>query len=440
MVKKLKLLAGMFLIIGIFVLITTKWAIAATGDATAEINITVTQNDKASTAVVGLTTKIFDSGNNDITTACTITVARGTIKILSNFKKEDYYIDLTKNNDSVKIKATVSRPNTTRTQNLKVQVKWDDATSIATVDSKGKLLSKSGILGGTALSTTGAAVAIGTTISAYNKKGTVWSTKTDDKGAYKLYLVPGVYTLVVTGEGDLGKNISTNVKVFAGKTTGAMTDQKQITWTTAPTVIDFGYSLITPIASDSKNIIGTANVGSAVAAYEYSNSKYTLISKPVIVSKTKRFKLTLFDYQPGKNVVVRVTDAALNVKEDRATNLNNRTMKLTAMESTKAKINKEIVISFSDEINSKMNSYIGANITEIIVNDAANNKINLVLKDKNGKVVTAIKDSHAKNSDYAVVSGKIKFKAGILAVAQTYKVTVKVTGYTDVTVNQVVEK
>ena len=88
-----------------------------------------------------------------------------------------------------------------------------------------------------------------------------------------------------------------------------------------------------------------------------------------------------------------------------------------------------------------MNSYLYSNITSISVKDASNNAVTLILKDKAGDVVASLASSYAANSDYSVSAGKITIKAGVLATAENYTITVTATGYdtsTDATVTQTV--
>jgi hypothetical protein len=195
MVRKLKLLAVAPLAIGIIGM-SSFMAFATTSPATtAEIDVTVTNNDTAKDAVITPNATILDAGGN-LVNGATVTQADSTTKtykITGLTVKGDYYITLTKGNDSEKVKATVSGFSTTTP--VKVAINWDDANSAKATGTK------VGVLGGLAIDGT-QKPEVGIAVEAYNAAGTLWSTQTDANGAYKLYLVPGAYSLVVCGNGN----------------------------------------------------------------------------------------------------------------------------------------------------------------------------------------------------------------------------------------------
>jgi hypothetical protein len=430
--KKAKFLVATALVIGLSVLPTTM-AFATTATATSgEIDVTVTHNDTAKDAVSGLTATISDSGNNDISSTVTVATTSTGFKITGIPQTGCYYITLTDGDNSERVEAKVSG----FSKATAVSALWDDASSISK--------SKDGVLGGFALEADGETPESALDVEAYNANGTIWQTKTNASGAYKLYLSPGKYTLVVNGDSNSNENISTAVNVVSGERTGPMTKDVQTAWASGASTL--GYTKPT-ISSDSKTIKGTANTGCTVAAYGYiaatTDSKgnvltpavYTLLGTPV-VAKKNAYTLTLTNYIVGETVAIRVTDPALNVYEDDSNVIANRSMTLTA--STTATVATSTVINYADGSNSKMTSYLTSNITSVTVTDTLGNPVKLKLEDKNGNAVTNVQNSYVANSDYSVAGGKITFKAGVLGTVQKYLVTVNGTGYDATEIGQTV--
>lgn len=377
-----------------------------------------------------MTATICDSGENDVTKTGNISIdassTAGTYKITGLTKVGNYYVTLSKGDNKQTIKVSISKLSLTP---VKVYAYWEDASTISS--------SKAGVLGGLALKADGETPESGLIVKAYNTKGKTWTTKTDKNGSYRFYLVPGTYTLVVTGDTESNKNVKASVKVVAGCMTGPLTDQVQTAWTEGENKL--GYTKPT-MSSDSKIVTGTVNAGCTVAIYEVkegSPNTYTLLGTPVVANKLGSYTFKLIKYLPiDTSFIIRVTDLALNVYEDDGTALDKRSITLIA--STTATINTIVVVGYADSANVTMTTNLTSMITSVSVKDADDSDVTLVLKNSLGETVTSLSKSSAANSDYSVAAGKITFKAGILGTAQTYKITVKATEYNSATLSQTV--
>jgi len=408
--KNLKLLVVAPLTISILVLSTFAGFMVSAGSATStgEIDVTVTNNSSAriAPAVTTLTATIADSGFNDISSQTGVSIAEttttsGVYKITGFAKTGDYYITLTSADDksTERIKTTVS----SLTAVDQVAAKWDDATSVALGTSN------SGVLGGLATTATGAAEA-SLYVEAYNAAGTLWTTTTDDRGAY---------TLVVCADSASNKNISSSVTVVKGCATGPMLDQTQTAWgTTSTTNNTLGYVAPTSVAYGATTIAGSANPGCTVAAYAYGGTTdeptYTLLGKAVTVNSTGRFLLTTSAISCG-TIEIRVTDTALNVKNDIIT-VSGRKFTLTASTAT-ATAGIATALKLVDSTtgtaatDAAFNAYLASEVTGVT---ATSGNTTLTL---------------TKNTDFTVSSGTLVINAGVLYPA-TWTIAVTATGYT----------
>jgi sugar lactone lactonase YvrE len=392
-------------------------------DKHSSISLIVTQDDGA-TMVSGLTPKLYDINDNEVTGDITISIdVPGTYTFNNIHTLGTYKVVLSgANGDSITISFNVNKFGEIPIVKKATWVTKD------TINSK-----TSGVIGGLALDRDGKGLA-GVVVKAYNTKGS-WQTLSDKNGAYKIYLPIGSYTLVIVGADTTTgtpidyKNISTTVKVIAGQMTGPMDDQNaQTTWINDATT--FGYTL-DGIDSDKKTITGMANTDCIVYAYSVDSGYYTFLSSSNVLGKVGgvgTFKITLPDYQPGKRISIKVIDSAFNIYEDTtylSNAVSNRTM--TMLPSTPSKLIATIVtptiISFSDSKNKTMNNYLTSNIT----------KVSAVTVEAFPQTIELI-----NNIDYTIKLGKITILAGRLPIASDYNIVVEANGYDTATITQTI--
>lgn len=392
---------------------TVSGSLTVTVTAGAEIDVAVTNDNRSKTAVSGLTCKVYNSSDNDITDYVTVnsTAGVGTYKITGLPQTGDYYITMLDGNDSERIKETINMLGSTA---VKVSAYWED------IASAGGSTSKVGVLGGLVVSS-GDTAASGVTVKAYNSSGTIWSTVTDSRGAYKFYLVPGSYTVVATAASSSYSNDSATIKVVAGYSYGPLIElTTQAAWGTAVKSANnkLGYTAPTYTVG-SKTITGTATAGCIVAVYSYDSTTgtYTLLSRSVTATSAGKYAINLTNALSNGTLVIRITDSALNVYDAQISVSSTRTMKLTA--STTATVATTTVVTYADAAASSYASFLTSSITGLTVKNPSGNTVSLT-----------------KGTDYNIASGKITFAVDVLGTAGNYTITVKANGYTDCTVTQ----
>jgi hypothetical protein len=274
----------------------------------------------------------------------------------------------------------------------------------------------------------------GVTVKAYNASTIYQATSAGTTGAYKIFAPAGSYTFVVVGKDTATdyKNISQTITVLRGQAVGPIDDKNgQTAW--AANENKLGLS-VGAFDGNDKSISGTALAGTTVWAFVYNNSNPIIynhigtsakVSKSSTTSTTGAFKITLTSYYPNQMIDVIVKDTSLNSYE-------NTSYITTPVASESMRLTGDSAATITT-------------VTRITMHDSATTALDAYLASKLGSTITATSSAvtgtltFTKNTHYTVASGAITFKAGVLATAGAYNITVTATNYNNGYVTQTIK-